>query len=33
MIPKATVGMMSERSGMDLQSLIDAIKKRIAEHK
>lgn len=33
MIPKATVGMMSERSGMDLQSLIEAIKKRIAEHK
>ena len=33
MIPKATVGMMSERSGMDLQNLIDAIKKRIAEHK
>ena len=33
MIPKATVGMMSERSGMDLQSLIDAIKKCIAEHK
>lgn len=33
MIPKATVGMMSERSGMDLQSLIDAIKKRLAEHK
>ena len=33
LIPKATVGMMSERSGMDLQSLIDAIKKRIAEHK
>ena len=33
MIPKATVCMMSERSGMDLQSLIDAIKKRIAEHK
>jgi hypothetical protein len=33
MIPKATVSMMSERSGMDLQSLIDAIKKRIAEHK
>ena len=33
MIPKATVGIMSERSGMDLQSLIDAIKKRIAEHK
>lgn len=33
MIPKATVGMMSERSGMDLQRLIDAIKKRIAEHK
>lgn len=33
MIPKATVGMMSERSGMDLQSLIDAIKKRISEHK
>ena len=33
MIPKATVGMMSERSGMDLQSLINAIKKRIAEHK
>lgn len=33
MIPKATVGLMSERSGMDLQSLIDAIKKRIAEHK
>ena len=33
MIPKATVGMMSERSGMDLQSLIDAIKKRIAEYK
>ena len=33
MIPKATVGMMSERSGMDLQSLIDAIKKRIAERK
>ncbi|GGM47086.1 PAS domain-containing protein [Porphyromonas pasteri] len=33
MIPKATVGMMSERSGMDLQSLIDAIKERIAEHK
>ena len=32
MIPKATVGMMSESSGMDLQSLIDAIKKRIAEH-
>lgn len=33
MIPKATVGMMSERSGMDLQNLINAIKKRIAEHK
>lgn len=32
MIPKATVRMMSERSGMELQSLIAAIKQRIAEH-
>ena len=32
MIPKATVRMMSERSGMELQSLITAIKQRIAEH-
>ena len=32
MIPKATVSMMSERSGMDLQSLIASLKRLIAEH-
>ena len=33
MIPRATISMMSERSGMPIPELIAAIKDRIAAHK
>ena len=33
MIPRATISMMSERSGMPIPELIAAIQARIAAHK